>query len=87
MQRTLSVESSGIVGFNVLPQSIQRFNFVLIMHAPSLASALKRGILPLKVLIMAIKNGQGEKVCPWGTAKLLEVETLYALWHCNLQAK
>ena len=28
---------------------------------PCLASALKRGILPLKIVIMDIKNGQGEK--------------------------
>ena len=39
--------------------SIQRFNFSLIMRTTDLASVLKRGILPLKILFMAIKNGQG----------------------------
>ena len=29
------------------------------MRAPCLASVLKRGILPLKIVIMDIKNGQG----------------------------
>ena len=49
------------------PQNIE-VQLPLIMRIPRLASALKRSIIPLKIVIMDIKNGQGGEslfVAPW----------------------